>query len=47
MTDCSSDRFLAKDLRVLADLALRRGAFLIGRIGWEWELRDFATHVAR
>jgi len=40
-------RFLADDLRVLADLALGCCAFLFGHIGREWELRDFATHVAR
>src|SRR5439155_15113756 len=38
---------LAEDLRVLADLALRRGAFVVGDVGRQRELGDFATHVAR
>ena len=40
-------RLLAEDLRVLADLPLGGGALLLGYIGRQWELRDFATHVAR
>ena len=40
-------RFLAEDLRVLADLALGSGSFFLGDIGRQRELRDFATHVAR
>ena len=40
-------RFLSEDLRVLADLALRRGPFVVGDVGRQWELGDFATHVAR
>jgi hypothetical protein len=40
-------RFFADDLRVLADLALGCCAFFLGYIGWQWELGDFATHVAR
>jgi hypothetical protein len=38
---------LADDLRVLADLALGRGAFFRRDIGGKRELRDFATHVPR
>ena len=40
-------RFFADDLRVLANLALGCCAFFLGYIGWEWELGDFTTHVAR
>ena len=40
-------RLLADDLRVLADLALGCRAFFFAHIGWERELRDFATHVGR
>src|SRR5205807_4415800 len=39
--------FFADDRRVLADLPLGRRAFFRGDIGRQWELRDFATHVAR
>ena len=52
LTDRSTDEtddawFLAEDLRVPADLALRRGAFLRSDIGGKRELRDFAAHVPR
>ena len=40
-------RFFTDDLAVPADLALGRGALIWCDIGWERELRDFATHVAR
>ena len=37
----------ADDLAVLADLALGGRALFFCDIGRKWELRDFATHVAR
>src|SRR5438477_8168506 len=40
-------RFLPDDLRVLADLALRGGALVLGDVGGQGELGDFASHVAR
>ena len=40
-------RFLAEDLRVLADLSLRSGALFLGHVCRQRELRDFATHVGR
>jgi hypothetical protein len=40
-------RFFADDLRVLDNLALGCCAFFVGHVGWQGELRDFTTHVAR
>ena len=40
-------RLLPEDLRVLADLSLGGSALFLGHVGWQRELRDFATHVAR